>query len=324
MSSWLPTARLTEPCSCHVCAQESDRGRQPESSRARAQFVVPAANEPARSPYGFFTASGDATSSVPGAATGGATPSTGFVERIRQSYRQSLPSEERINELLWEHRTIVTAGTASLLSTIASFPFDSVKSRLQVQHYPRPAIWNCARAVMREEGLGGFFRGVTIPLITITFVRTSSFSIYYGTKERLHKAGYFDDPSKLWHTALSGAAGGATSGILISCGSAPFELVKVQRQLEYLISVQKAAKARAANLSSAKAAPVVAAVPEKRTAPLGRYKAQSGFQAASAIWKNHGGMKGFYIGFPLHILRDTLGTSACIVSPAPSHLTVPC
>ena len=240
----------------------------------------------------------------------------GFLDRIRQSYRQSLPSEERVNELLWEHRTIVTAGTASLLSTIASFPFDSVKSRLQVQHYPRPAIWNCARAVMREEGIGGFFRGVTIPLITITFVRTSSFSIYYGTKERLHKAGYFDDPSKLWHTALSGAAGGATSGILISCGSAPFELVKVQRQLEYLISVQKAAKARASS-PAAQTSPA-AAVAEKRPAPHTRYKAQSGFQAASAIWKTHGGMKGFYIGFPLHIMRDTLGTSAYFPSLLPN------
>ncbi len=228
-----------------------------------------------------------------------------FRRRIEDWYRSKLPSDEELNEFLWEHRTIVTAGTASLVSTIASFPFDSVKSRLQVKEYPKPSIWNCARAVAREEGLGGFFRGVTIPLITITFVRTSSFSIYYGTKEKLHDAGYFADSNSLWHTALRGAAGGATSGVIISCGSAPFELVKVQRQLEYLIAVQKGL------IPTVSSAPARPGRPGQHTMQQtgGRFKAQNGFQAASAIWKNHGGIKGFYIGFPLHLARDTIGTS---------------
>lgn len=127
-------------------------------------------------------------------------------------------------------------------------------------------------------------------------MRTSSFSIYVNTKEALHRRGYLADSSKLWHTALSGAAGGATSGVIIrfvwflsscffltltsctnSCGSAPFELVKVQRQLEYLTAVQKG---------------LVTQVGSK-------YQARSGFQAAAEIWRYHGGPKGFYLGFPL-------------------------
>ncbi|UZJ56514.1 hypothetical protein CBS101457_005834 [Exobasidium rhododendri] len=194
-------------------------------------------------------------------------------------------SDEEINTMLWDHRTVVSAGTASLVSTVASFPFDSLKSRLQVKHYP--SIWACTKAVYREEGLSGFFRGVTIPLITITLVRTSSFSIYFNTKDWLHRNGYFADNTKLLHTALSGAAGGATSGIMISCGSAPFELVKVQRQLEYFTAMQKGLVAQMG----------------------GKFKPESGFKAALDIWKYHGGPKGFYIGFPLHICRDTLGTA---------------
>ena len=138
-----------------------------------------------------------------------------FTKRFDSLKAQYMPNDEQINDFLWRNRTVVTAGSASLFSTIASFPFDSVKSRLQVKEYPRPAIWNCARAVAKEEGFGGFFRGVTIPLITITFVRTASFSIYYGTKDKLHERGILADTGKLWHTALSGAAGGATSGVLI-------------------------------------------------------------------------------------------------------------
>lgn len=122
-------------------------------------------------------------------------------------------TKEEIDQLLWDHRTIFTAGTASLISTAASFPFDSLKSRLQVKYYP--SIWNCAKAVFREEGIGGFFRGVFIPLITISFVRTSSFSIYVNTKDRLHEAGKLKDKSRLRDVALSGMAGGATSGVII-------------------------------------------------------------------------------------------------------------
>ncbi|PWN28496.1 mitochondrial carrier [Jaminaea rosea] len=210
-------------------------------------------------------------------------------------------SKQEIDSLLWDYRTVCTAGTASLVSTMASFPFDSLKSRLQVKYYP--SIWSCARAVAREEGIGGFFRGVTIPLITISFVRTSSFSIYVNTKQALHQRGYAKDKSRLRDVALSGMAGGATSGIIISCGSAPFELVKVQRQLEYLTAVQKGliGEAGASNTGGA-------AGSRRPSPPAAKYKPQSGFAAASDILRNHGGIRGFYIGFPLHLTRDTLGT----------------
>ncbi|CBQ67663.1 related to carnitine/acylcarnitine translocase [Sporisorium reilianum SRZ2] len=207
-------------------------------------------------------------------------------------YARSLQwTKEETDEFLLAHRTVVTAGTASLVSTAASFPFDSVKSRLQVRDYP--SIWACAKSVVREEGFRGFFRGVTIPLVTISFVRTSSFSIYYNTKKHLHSKNVFNDSSRLLDTALSGAAGGATSGVIISCGSAPFELVKVQRQLEYLIAVQKGLV--------------------KKSSPDGSggrtFVPQSGFQAAANIYRNFGGIKGFYLGFPLHMARDTFGTA---------------
>ncbi|KAE8216520.1 hypothetical protein CF327_g377 [Tilletia walkeri] len=311
-----------------------------------------------------------------------------------------LPSQDDIDTWVQQHRTVVTAGTASLVSTIASFPFDSVKSRLQVKYYP--SIWACGRAVLEEEGIAGFFRGVTIPLITITFVRTSSFSIYYNTKDALHTRGYVADSSKLSNIALSGLAGGFTSGVIISCGSAPFELVKVQRQLEYLIATQKGAarnsrKAAAASggsgsgsgtaatagattvqrtagaVESSSSRPRTASAPTTDAskistrpystltrlpashppttahlfppAPLSlasvstpasrafasssllsaasssssssssatttttRYVPQSGFQAAREIMTNHGGIRGFYIGFRLHFLRDTSGTA---------------
>ncbi|CDU23871.1 related to carnitine/acylcarnitine translocase [Sporisorium scitamineum] len=219
-------------------------------------------------------------------------PPTSSIYKRTTDYARSLQwTKEETDEFLLANRTVVTAGTASLVSTAASFPFDSVKSRLQVRDYP--SIWACAKSVVREEGFRGFFRGVTIPLVTISFVRTSSFSIYYNTKKRLHSNNIFNDSSRLLHTALSGAAGGATSGVIISCGSAPFELVKVQRQLEYLIAVQKGLVKKSTSGGA-----------DGRT-----FVPQSGFQAAANIYRNFGGIKGFYLGFPLHMARDTFGTA---------------
>lgn len=128
--------------------------------------------------------------------------------------------------------------------------------------------------------------GVTIPLITITFVRTLSFSIYTSTKQWLDR-NWGSRQSDLRRTALYGALGGVTSGTAISMLAAPFELVKVERQLEYLIATQRASK---------NGTPVV-------------FQPRSGTQAAKDIYRNHGGMRGFYIGLRLHMMRDMAGTA---------------
>lgn len=135
---------------------------------------------------------------------------------------------------------------------------------------------DCVQRTFRDEGMGGFFRGVglsatsratadrgaakesrtnacslptiryshllsrllsctnllptyhqvTIPLITITAVRTASFSIYSGVKDRL-----YDDqwvrPHNSSSVVIAGFLGGAASGLLLSCGTSAFEYTKV-------------------------------------------------------------------------------------------------
>lgn len=157
---------------------------------------------------------------------------------------------------------------------------------MQVKNYP--SAWTCAQAVMREEGIQGFFRGVTIPLITITFVRTISFSMYSTTRKWMErKFGSRED--HLPRTALYGVLGGIASGTVISCFSAPFELVKVERQLEYLIATQR-------HQMSGSTSQLV-------------FKPRSGFEAARDIYRTHGGVRGFYLGLRLHMLRDMSGTA---------------
>lgn len=85
------------------------------------------------------------------------------------------------------NKTVVCAVIASYISTFAGYPvsgrvyfmvvaylipsqLDSLKSRLQTSRNRVP-IPRLAARVFQEEGIRGFYRGLWIPLFTISFVR---------------------------------------------------------------------------------------------------------------------------------------------------------
>lgn len=126
----------------------------------------------------------------------------------------------------------------------------------------------------------GFYRGLWIPLMTISFVRAASFTIYSRTKENFHNNNILCRDSII-DVSLTGGISGAMSGALISFGSAPFELVKVRRQLEYTIAASKGIK---------------------------MVKPPGTLEAVKEIYRNNG-FGGLYTGFRLHFVRDTAGTA---------------
>lgn len=75
-----------------------------------------------------------------------------------------LPRE--LEDAVYQNRMTLAALSSSLVSTIAGFPLDSVKSRLQVKKYS--SVFDCIKRTFEEEGFRGFFRGVGVPLVTIT------------------------------------------------------------------------------------------------------------------------------------------------------------
>jgi solute carrier family 25 carnitine/acylcarnitine transporter 20/29 len=122
------------------------------------------------------------------------------------------------NEALRNNKAVVCAISASYISTFAGYPLDSLKSRLQTTKTPI-SVPKMAKLVYREEGIIGFYRGLWIPLMTISFVRAASFTIYTRTKEYFRNHDYLNRNSAL-DAALVGGIGGAMSGALISFGSA--------------------------------------------------------------------------------------------------------
>ncbi|KAG8933295.1 hypothetical protein FRC03_012254 [Tulasnella sp. 419] len=189
------------------------------------------------------------------------------------------PNQATLENALRDHKTVVCATTASLLSTLAGYPLDSLKSRLQTTKV-RISVPRLAANVLKEEGVAGFFRGIWIPLFSIAAVRTVSFSMFTSTKEYLAAHHIAENPRAI-NVAFAGGLGGAFSGALISVASAPFELVKIRRQLEYSI-------AHAKHITIVKPPNTAQAVVEIVRAS---------------------GLRGLYQGFPLHCWRDTLGTA---------------
>ena len=113
----------------------------------------------------------------------------------------------------------------SVLNTICFAQLDSIKSRLQTTKQAI-SIPKLAALVYREEGVIGFYRGLWIPLMTISFVRTwtcyhdtlprpyngipflgaASFTIYSRTKEycRYH---HFFNRNTILNVSTTGGIG---------------------------------------------------------------------------------------------------------------------
>jgi len=202
--------------------------------------------------------------------------------------------------LVKRYRVEVAASASSVLSTLTTFPLDSVKTRMQTYQYS--GFLDCVRHTYQTEKLRGFFRGVAAPMASITLVRTVSFSIYqrskyvysdwvkrnFGFDVMAHVAANGSYPN-LWTISTFGAAG-ATAGSCITVIACPFELTKLSAQVSVLLADKK-------NCPKPESHAVAAS-----------YKNKGTFKLLRNIVK-HRGYGGLYTGYKLHLLRDTLGTA---------------
>ncbi|KAI9248300.1 mitochondrial carrier domain-containing protein [Phascolomyces articulosus] len=189
--------------------------------------------------------------------------------------------EPHTSSMWWDivvaNRTALAASCAAVTSVLSGFPFDSVKTRMQTHHYN--SLMECVKITYKEEGARGFFRGMIPPLITVSAIKSVSFSIYEGTKYRLRHYPGLHGQTLGSLTALASISG-ASSGAFIAILSCPLELIKIQRQLEQMIAKEKGLPA----ISS------------------------SSWNAARQIVQKKG-VFGLWSGLRCHTIRETMGTS---------------
>ncbi|RPA72273.1 mitochondrial carrier [Ascobolus immersus RN42] len=196
----------------------------------------------------------------------------------------------------------LSAFSSSLISTLAAYPLDSIKTRLQTYKYKN--LLACVKQTYKLEGAQGFWRGCLAPLASISIVRTVSFSGYTASKELYAPAfetvfgrnsidhgevqvdrGVLPRPaSLLWWFMAGGTAGSIVS--LIAC---PFELTKVGSQVELLLEKERLGLPASSKLEN--------------------FKPKSTYQTAKGIVAFRG-FRGLYSGLNLHMTRDTIGTGA--------------
>ena len=78
----------------------------------------------------------------------------------------------------------VAGGVAVVLT---GHPFDTTKTRMQTAP---PSFYlgtlDCCKKTLRHEGIGGFYAGMTSPLLGQMFFRAASFMTFYGTIRALN------------------------------------------------------------------------------------------------------------------------------------------
>ncbi|KAI9681131.1 MAG: hypothetical protein M1817_002413 [Caeruleum heppii] len=120
-------------------------------------------------------------------------------------------------------KDIVFGSVAGIVGKVIEYPFDTVKVRLQSQpaetHLRYHGPLDCFRQSYQIEGLQGFYRGISAPLLGAA----------YRIAQNVLHASLYPSTTSLPLPAL--VACGAASGAFTSLALTPIELIKCQMQI---------------------------------------------------------------------------------------------
>ncbi|XP_031722055.1 solute carrier family 25 member 47-A isoform X1 [Anarrhichthys ocellatus] len=122
----------------------------------------------------------------------------------------------------------VSGSFAGACGVAVGYPLDTVKVRIQTQRQ-FTGIWQCVAATFSKEGVHGFFKGMTLPLITISMTSSVVFGTYRNCLHCLsqaRRAGY--GPNTKLDIFLSGMMAGVAQTSVMS----PGDIVKVRLQCQ--------------------------------------------------------------------------------------------
>ncbi|CAL8313792.1 unnamed protein product [Lota lota] len=109
------------------------------------------------------------------------------------------------------------------------YPFDTVKVRIQTQ--PQfTGLWQCASTTFSKEGVHGFFKGMALPITTISMTSSVVFGTYRNCLQCLSqvRSGAPGGPNTKLEVFLSGMTAGVAQILVMS----PGDVVKVRLQCQ--------------------------------------------------------------------------------------------
>ncbi|KAK7141822.1 hypothetical protein R3I94_011493 [Phoxinus phoxinus] len=123
----------------------------------------------------------------------------------------------------------IAGSVGGAFGVAVGYPLDTVKVRLQTQtHYS--GVWECVRRSFRTEGVRGFYRGMSMPLTTVSISSSLVFGTYRNVLHSLHRMRHRSaaDPHHKADIFLSGFSGGVAQVLVMS----PADMVKVRLQCQ--------------------------------------------------------------------------------------------
>ncbi|KAG9333895.1 hypothetical protein JZ751_009414 [Albula glossodonta] len=123
----------------------------------------------------------------------------------------------------------VAGSAAGAFGVVVGYPFDTVKVRIQTQS-KFTGIWHCFRSTFKNEGVYGFFKGMSVPFTTLSITSSVVFGVYRNCLQcllQLHSGSPDAKPTRL-DFFLSGLAGGVAQVSVLS----PLDTVKVRLQCQ--------------------------------------------------------------------------------------------
>ncbi|XP_002917516.1 solute carrier family 25 member 47 [Ailuropoda melanoleuca] len=186
----------------------------------------------------------------------------------------------------------VAGAIGGVCGVAVGYPLDTVKVKIQTEPKYR-GIWHCVWDTYRQERVRGFYRGLSLPVCTVSLVSSVSFGTYRHCLAHICRFRYGSPDAKPAKTdiTLSGFASGLVRVFLTS----PTEVAKVRLQ------TQTQTQQRRPSASWPSAAPPVCPVPPARSVSGPKYRGPLHCLATVA---HEEGLRGLYKGSSALLLRD--------------------
>eukprot|EP01112_Ceratiomyxa_fruticulosa_P004802 TRINITY_DN15358_c0_g1_i2.p1 TRINITY_DN15358_c0_g1~~TRINITY_DN15358_c0_g1_i2.p1 ORF type:complete len:306 (-),score=43.38 TRINITY_DN15358_c0_g1_i2:231-1148(-) len=132
-------------------------------------------------------------------------------------------------------KSFIAGLSAGMASTVAGYPPDTVKVRLQTQplgHLPRYSSGlDCFFRMIKEEGTRSLFRGMSAPLFSRAVINAVAFSTYTGLLDVFNQMEAKNGIVKPHPSFSSLFLAGGSAGVVSALIAGPSELIKVQLQV---------------------------------------------------------------------------------------------
>ena len=98
----------------------------------------------------------------------------------------------------WRTAAELLGGTVGgVAQAVSGHPLDTIKVRLQASNTAYAGAVDCARQTLRNEGVRGFFRGLSSPLVSMGILNAAIFTLGATSKRVVAWAAGFDSVKEL-------------------------------------------------------------------------------------------------------------------------------